>query len=65
MIYKKYLIKSKLKTFVFFVFLFFSQNLYSDQINSLRGYFHIEQAETKYTNGQGDNRNPRQPFTRA
>lgn len=45
----------------------FSQNSFSNEnfLNGWKGYLHIEQAETKYTVGEVDNRNPGQPFTRG
>jgi hypothetical protein len=48
-------------------FLSFSQNSFSNEnfLNGWKGYLHIEQAETKYTVGEVENRNPGQPFTRG
>ena len=45
----------------------FSQNSFSNEnfLNGWKGYLHIEQAETKYTVGEVDNKNPGQPFTRG
>jgi len=45
----------------------FSQNSFSNEnfLNGWKGYLHIEQAETKYTENQIDNSNPGQPFTRG
>jgi hypothetical protein len=48
-------------------FLSFSQNSFSNEnfLNGWKGYLHIEQAETKYTEDHIDNDNPGQPFTRG
>lgn len=45
----------------------FSQNSFSNEnfLNGWKGYLHIEQAETKYTEDHIDNDNPGQPFTRG
>jgi len=45
----------------------FSQNSFSNEnfLNGWKGYLHIEQAETKYTVDEVENRNPGQPFTRG
>ena len=45
----------------------FSQNSFSNEnfLNGWKGYLHIEQAETKYTVDEVDNKNPGQPFTRG
>jgi hypothetical protein len=47
--------------------LLFSQNSFSNEnfLNGWKGYLHIEQAETKYTEDHIDNDNPGQPFTRG
>jgi hypothetical protein len=48
-------------------FLSFSQNSFSNEnfLNGWKGYLHIEQAETKYTENHIANSNPGQPFTRG
>jgi len=48
-------------------FLSFSQNSFSNEnfLNGWKGYLHIEQAETKYTEEHIGNDNPGQPFTRG
>jgi hypothetical protein len=45
----------------------FSQNSFSNEnfLNGWKGYLHIEQAETKYTENEIENKNPGQPFTRG
>jgi hypothetical protein len=45
----------------------FSQNSFSNEnfLNGWKGYLHIEQAETKYTEDHISNSNPGQPFTRG
>lgn len=45
----------------------FSQNSFSNEnfLNGWKGYLHIEQAETKYTENEIKNNNPGQPFTRG
>lgn len=45
----------------------FSQNSFSNEsfLDGWKGYLHIEQAETKYTEDHVDNDNPGQPFTRG
>ena len=45
----------------------FSQNSFSNEnfLNGWKGYLHIEQAETKYTENHIGNKNPGQPFTRG
>ena len=58
-------------TTVFLGLLSFSQNSFSNEsfLDGWKGYLHIEQAETKYTqnerNSPTDNSNPGQPFTRG
>jgi hypothetical protein len=61
---------SKIST-VFLGLLSFSQNSFSNEsfLDGWKGYLHIEQAETKYTQNERrnpiDNSNPGQPFTRG
>ena len=61
---------SKITT-VFLGLLSFSQNSFSNEsfLDGWKGYLHIEQAETKYTQNERnlpiDNSNPGQPFTRG
>lgn len=61
-------IKNILKTVTLTLgFLPFSQNSFSNEtfLSGWKGYAHIEQAETKYTENHVDNDNPGQPFTRG
>ena len=61
-------IKNILKTVTLTLgFLPFSQNSFSNEtfLSGLKGYAHIEQAETKYTEAEVENKNPGQPFTRG
>lgn len=61
-------IKNILKTVTLTLgFLPFSQNSFSNEtfLSGWKGYAHIEQAETKYTEAEVENSNPGQPFTRG
>lgn len=61
-------IKNILKTVTLTLgFLPFSQNSFSNEtfLSGWKGYAHIEQAQTKYTEAEVENSNPGQPFTRG